>query len=144
MQGVLIRRHRLEKSDGTFFAPGDFVVGDNVSFYGRTFHIVDADVFTRQAMADAGLEYGPAEPYPNDPFTTKKLTTQRHVFGQTSFSLLEPPAILPPLPLTCPLPPCPIIQVAPTGLGPPPRLCPAQALPPPMHLSQTGFEQLCT
>ena len=83
MQGVLIRRHRLEKSDGTFFAPGDFIVGDNVSFYGRTFHIVDADVFTRQAMAEAGLEYGPAEPYPNDPFTTKKLSTQRHVVGQT-------------------------------------------------------------
>lgn len=74
----------MEKSDGSFFAPGDFVVGDNVSFYGRTFHIVDADVFTRQAMAEAGLEYGPAESYPDDPFTTKKLSTQRHGFGQSS------------------------------------------------------------
>lgn len=84
VQGVLIRRHRMEKSDGTFFAPGDFVVGDNVSFYGRTFHIVDADVFTREAMAEAGLEYGPAETYPNDPFTTKRLSTQRHGFGQST------------------------------------------------------------
>lgn len=88
MQGVLIRRHRMEKSDGTFFAPGDFVVGDNVSFYGRTFHIVDADVFTRQAMAEAGLEYGPAETYPDDPFTTKTLSAQRHGFGQLSTYLL--------------------------------------------------------
>ncbi|DBB10039.1 TPA: Protofilament ribbon protein [Trebouxia sp. C0006] len=80
-QGVLIRRHRIEKSDGSFFAPGDFVVGDNVSFYGRTFHIVDADVFTRQTLADAGLEYGPAETYPNDPFTTKRLSMQRHTSG---------------------------------------------------------------
>lgn len=87
MQGVLIRRHRMEKSDGTFFAPGDFVVGDNVSFYGRTFHIVDADVFTRQTMAEAGLEYGPAETYPDDPFTTKTLSTQRHGFGQSSLYL---------------------------------------------------------
>ncbi|KAL0036647.1 hypothetical protein WJX79_003886 [Trebouxia sp. C0005] len=80
-QGVLIRRHRIEKSDGSFFAPGDFVVGDNVSFYGRTFHIVDADVFTRQTLADAGLEYGPAEAYPDDPFTTKRLSMQRHTSG---------------------------------------------------------------
>ena len=86
-QGVLIRRHRIEKSDGSFFAPGDFMVGDNVSFYGRTFHIVDADVFTRQTMADAGLEYGPAETYPGDPFTTKKLSTQRHGFGQPLITL---------------------------------------------------------
>lgn len=77
----------MEKSDGTFFAPGDFVVGDNVSFYGRTFHIVDADVFTRQTMAEAGLEYGPAETYPDDPFTTKSLSTQRHGFGQSSIYL---------------------------------------------------------
>ena len=76
----------MEKSDGSFFAPGDFVVGDNVSFYGRTFHIVDADVFTRQTMADAGLEYGPPETYPDDPFTTKKLSSQRHGFGQSSLS----------------------------------------------------------
>ena len=82
IQGVLIRRHRIEKSDGSFFAPGDFVVGDNVSLYGRTFHIVDADVFTRQTMADAGLEYGLAEQYPDDPFTTKRLSMQRHGSGQ--------------------------------------------------------------
>lgn len=87
MQGVLIRRHRMEKSDGTFFAPGDFVVGHNVSFYGRTFHIVDADVFTRQTMAEAGLEYGPAETYPDDPFTTKSLSSQRHGFGQSLICL---------------------------------------------------------
>ena len=74
----------MEKSDGSFFAPGDFVVGDNVSFYGRTYHLVDADAFTRQAMAEAGLEYGPAEAYPDDPFTTKRLSTQRHGFGRSS------------------------------------------------------------
>lgn len=98
-QGVLIRRHRIEKSDGSFFAPGDFVVGDNVSFYGRTFHIVDADVFTRQTLADAGLEYGPAEAYPDDPFTTKRLSMQRHTSGQ---------AMLPTLAFCC----CPLLPFA--------------------------------
>ncbi len=98
-QGVLIRRHRIEKSDGSFFAPGDFVVGDNVSFYGRTFHIVDADVFTRQTLADAGLEYGPAEAYPNDPFTTKRLSMQRHASGQ---------ALLPTVAFCC----CPLLPFA--------------------------------
>ena len=77
----------MEKSDGTFFAPADFIVGDNVSLYGRTFHIVDADVFTRQTMGDAGLEYGPAETYPDDPFTTKKLSTQRHNLGECELDL---------------------------------------------------------
>ena len=71
----------MEKSDGSFFAPGDFVVGDNVSFYGRTFHIVDADVFTRQTLGEAGLEYGSAETYPDDPFTTKRLSMRRHTSG---------------------------------------------------------------
>lgn len=85
-QGVLIRRHRIEKADGSLFCPGDFAVGENVSFYGRTFHLVDADAFTRQSMADAGVEYGPAEAYPNDPFTTKRLSMQRHGSGKTAAS----------------------------------------------------------
>ena len=47
-----IRRHRIEKPDGRFYEPRDFAVGGNVAMYGRTFHITDADAFTRGFLQD--------------------------------------------------------------------------------------------
>ena len=52
LQGVHIRRHRIEKPDGRFYEPRDFAVGGNVAMYGRTFHITDADAFTRGFLQD--------------------------------------------------------------------------------------------
>lgn len=54
---MLIKRHRPKKDAADFFAPSDFLVGGAFALYSRTFHIVDADAFTRAHMAaTAGLE----------------------------------------------------------------------------------------
>ena len=51
------------------FQPGDFLVGSDISIIGRTFHVVDADAFTREYMLEAhGFGLAPRQPYPEDPF----------------------------------------------------------------------------
>lgn len=80
-QGVHIRRHRIETPDGRFYEPRDFAVGGNVAMYGRTFHITDADAFTRGFLQDQGLEVGPAEEVPCDPYEERKSTLKRHESG---------------------------------------------------------------
>lgn len=48
MQGVFVRRHQIDKEDGTGrLTPVDLAVGQTVTVYGRTFVLIDADVFTR-------------------------------------------------------------------------------------------------
>lgn len=48
MQGVFVRRHQIDKEDGSGpFSPSDLAVGQTVTIYGRTFIVVDADEFTR-------------------------------------------------------------------------------------------------
>lgn len=51
IQGMLIKRHQPKKSATESFGPADFVVGDSFTLYSRTYHIVDADAFTRAYMA---------------------------------------------------------------------------------------------
>ena len=50
-QGMLIKRHQPKKNATDVFTPTDFVVGDSFLLYSRTYHIVDADAFTRAYMA---------------------------------------------------------------------------------------------
>jgi hypothetical protein len=48
--GTLIRRHRIQKKSsatGQHFLVSDFNVGDEVTFYSRTFKIMGCDEFTR-------------------------------------------------------------------------------------------------
>jgi hypothetical protein len=46
LQGVLIKRQRLPKDSTGFFTINDFNIGVNLTFYGKTFHIVDCDTYT--------------------------------------------------------------------------------------------------
>lgn len=46
-QGVFIKRHRVAKPDGTFYSINDLRVGADLPIYGRCFHLVDCDDFTR-------------------------------------------------------------------------------------------------
>lgn len=47
MQGVFLKRIKAKKEDGTPFSLADFQVGNNVKIFGHSFHITDADSFTR-------------------------------------------------------------------------------------------------
>eukprot|EP00798_Chlamydomonas_sp_ICE-L_P024281 gene24281-9880_t len=58
-QGNFVKRHKLTKDDGSFFTPNDFMVGTEVTVYGRTFFLTDADSFTREKTF--GLSKGPGE-----------------------------------------------------------------------------------
>ena len=75
-QGILVKRHKFTKEDGvTFFTPVDFGVGSTVTIYGRTYHIVDADTYTREIYAaNMGVEQAPSLPYPDDPVDTYRAT----------------------------------------------------------------------
>jgi hypothetical protein len=45
-QGVLIKRQKLPKSSTEFYTVEDFNIAVNVTFYGKTFRIVNCDKFT--------------------------------------------------------------------------------------------------
>lgn len=46
-QGVIVKRHKVTKADGSYMTMDDLQVGTNVSLYGKVYRIVDANQFTR-------------------------------------------------------------------------------------------------
>jgi len=67
-QGTLIRRHRFPGPNGGFLSPDDMAVGGQLSIYGRTIRIVDADVYTREFYQRNGVDQGPQEAVEGDAF----------------------------------------------------------------------------
>merc|ERR1711939_378452 len=67
-QGSYIKRHHIPKGRGEFYTVLDFQLGTDITFYGRTFRIVDCDAFTAQFLQENGLELGDPEDYPYNPF----------------------------------------------------------------------------
>lgn len=67
-QGIFIKRHKFSKDSGELYSPADFKVGETVTMYARTFHLVDCDEFTREFYAaNASYQQAAALPYPDDP-----------------------------------------------------------------------------
>lgn len=77
-QGALIKRHQIPKPDGTPHTFEDFNVGQEVTFYGKTFHLIDCDAFTRKFLIGIGLNVPDPEAFPDDQYTEirKKVTAQ--------------------------------------------------------------------
>ena len=71
-QGSFIKRHKIKTEDGDPVKPEDMLPGRNITIYGRTFHIVDADGHTRNLLGRAGFNVRAAEPYPEDPYSTSR------------------------------------------------------------------------
>lgn len=73
---MFIKRHKLTKDDGvSFFTPADFAVGEQVTIYGRTFFLVDADTFTREFYkTQMGMDLPGPMGYPDDPVDTYRAT----------------------------------------------------------------------
>eukprot|EP00163_Fabomonas_tropica_P030617 TRINITY_DN7009_c0_g1_i1.p1 TRINITY_DN7009_c0_g1~~TRINITY_DN7009_c0_g1_i1.p1 ORF type:complete len:712 (-),score=223.43 TRINITY_DN7009_c0_g1_i1:260-2395(-) len=84
-QGMLIRRHRIPTPDDDpddYYMADDFNVGWDVTFYGRTFHIVNCDQFTRNYLTKMGIQVGEPEDYPDDPFAKtrdRQIAAQRRI-----------------------------------------------------------------
>ncbi len=86
---MFIKRHKLTKDDGSgFFAPSDFAVGELVTIYGRAYHLVDADSFTREwYKTHLGQDFPAPLGYPDDPVDQYRAT-----FGLTRGPKGEPGA----------------------------------------------------
>ena len=63
-QGSFVKRHHIPKGRGEFYTVLDFKLGTDLTFYGRTFRIVDCDAFTAQFFEENNLELGEPEDYP--------------------------------------------------------------------------------
>lgn len=85
-QGVFIKRHRIINDKNQYITVNDLDIGADLTIYGRVFHLMDCDDFTRAFYASQGKELGPAEDYPIDAFT-KKATT---VHKKTNKKLMNP------------------------------------------------------
>merc|ERR1711988_104053 len=67
-QGSFVKRHHIPKGRGEFYTVLDFTLGTDLTFYGRTFRVVDCDAFTAQFFEENSLELGDPEDYPYNPF----------------------------------------------------------------------------
>ena len=81
-QGVLLRRMRVEKPNSVYgdnYTLKDFNVGEDEDICGVVYHIYDCDEFTRQYLAQQGIDVPPAEPTPEDLYTLKRKLTDRPI-----------------------------------------------------------------
>jgi len=71
-QGVYIKRHKIPKHNNEYINLNDLRVGAELAVYGRVFHLVDCDEFTRQFFDENGQCLAGPEQYPVDAFTLKQ------------------------------------------------------------------------
>eukprot|EP00656_Telonema_subtile_P014143 TRINITY_DN1720_c0_g1_i1.p1 TRINITY_DN1720_c0_g1~~TRINITY_DN1720_c0_g1_i1.p1 ORF type:complete len:649 (-),score=158.52 TRINITY_DN1720_c0_g1_i1:245-2191(-) len=65
---AFLKRHAIPKGHGQFFQIADFQLGGEVSFYGRSFRIVDCDSFTASFFHQNAMDLGQPEGYPYNPY----------------------------------------------------------------------------
>ena len=80
-QGTFIKRHKIPGPHGRFITEADFMIGETISIYGRTFKIVDCDDFTRRDLLGKGFAVGKPSSYPDDKFTIKRTDFMRRETG---------------------------------------------------------------
>ncbi|KAI8926800.1 hypothetical protein BC831DRAFT_455064 [Entophlyctis helioformis] len=74
-QGTLIRRHRIPKASSEInqhYTVSDFNVGNEVTFYSRTFKIVGCDEFTRGFLKSLTINVPVNGEFPIDPYETQR------------------------------------------------------------------------
>lgn len=66
-QGRFLKRHLVPRADGMgYLGPTDFVVGEEITIYGRTYHITGCDRFTRWFFEELGMQLADDEDMPKD------------------------------------------------------------------------------
>jgi len=67
-QGLILRRQRLQKPDGSgFYSWRDIAVGGQIVIRGQIMHFCDCDEYTRKWYAEQGVTLGPPLQAPMDP-----------------------------------------------------------------------------
>ncbi|TMW62150.1 hypothetical protein Poli38472_009643 [Pythium oligandrum] len=84
LQGNFVKRHRIPKPESDVygnmqhFTFRDMNIGKEVTCYGRTFHLITADAFTRQYLASQRIHVPADEEPPRDTYTeARKLHMSR-------------------------------------------------------------------
>ncbi|NXT23015.1 EFHC1 protein, partial [Syrrhaptes paradoxus] len=89
-QGKLIRRHRVPKNDqGEHYHWKDLNRGINITMYGRTYRIVDCDLFTQVFLESQGIELNPPEKMVFDPYTEQRQMPLRKYITPSDFDQLK-------------------------------------------------------
>ncbi|KUF92724.1 Thaumatin protein [Phytophthora nicotianae] len=86
LQGNFVKRHRIpmpesdDRGNMQYFTLRHLNVGEELTFYGRTFHLFSADEFTRNYLVSQGVHVPPDEAVPRDPYTVLR---QAHMARET-------------------------------------------------------------
>lgn len=75
---AFLRRHAIPKGGGQFVSSTDLKLGTEVTFYGRSFRIVDCDAFTAAFFDDNSMELGTPEEYPYNPYDDEYMIRKAH------------------------------------------------------------------
>mmetsp|Transcript_32434 Transcript_32434/g.103234 ORF Transcript_32434/g.103234 Transcript_32434/m.103234 type:complete len:654 (-) Transcript_32434:82-2043(-) len=76
-QGVFIKRHIIPSPSGMPHSLGDLNVGADVTFYGRTFHIIACDSYSRTFLGNSGIEVPVDCEYPVEPIELHRLSMKK-------------------------------------------------------------------
>lgn len=81
-QGCMVKRHQIPKADGAGLVSfQDLAVGCPVTFYGRTYQIIDCDAFTREFMSAVGMEMAAGQGLPSDPYSVSRAPKEKPQVG---------------------------------------------------------------
>lgn len=88
LQGNFVKRHRIPKPESDaygnvqYFTYRDLSIGAELTFYGRTFHLITADGFTRQFFNTQGSPLSGDEEPPRDTYTDIRKAQMLRETGQ--------------------------------------------------------------
>lgn len=82
-----LKRHIVPKPDGSPITEADLKVGEPISFYGQTYLLYDADVFTRDFYKQLGQEQAEALLLPDDSYTLSRKRATEKTRGLPSLTM---------------------------------------------------------
>jgi len=88
-QGQFVKRHHVPKGRGDFYTVVDFRLGNDVTFYGRSYRLIDCDAFTAQFFQENDLDLGEPEDYPYNPFDAHYTVMKQHEVRQRGMSSVK-------------------------------------------------------
>merc|ERR1719421_264155 len=87
-QGTLVRRHRFPKPNSGYLRPEDLKVDSELTVYGKTIYLADADPFTRQYYTRIGLDQPEGKGMAEDPFTMTRTALHTMPLQQRTYEKL--------------------------------------------------------
>ncbi|XP_029641015.1 EF-hand domain-containing protein 1-like [Octopus sinensis] len=91
-QGPFLKRQQIPKNDQKdIWHWTDLNIGIDVTLFGRTFHIYDCDLFTRNFLESEGIEVNESEEVPVDPYidNRRKANLQKTYIAPSEFDKLK-------------------------------------------------------